>query len=105
MGKASAYIYSLKGKLLHEQHDDSIIVKSDTSINIFTLPSNVTEEPTYFVKLVVINGSDNSVISRNWYWLSQKVDVLDWDKTNFYRTECSSYADLTSLQNLSPVHL
>lgn len=40
------------------------------------------------------------MLSRNFYWLSTKPDVLDFDKTEWYFTPLSSYADVSGLQNL-----
>jgi len=38
----------------------------------------------------------------NTYWLSTTPDVLEWEKSNFYITPCSSYADLSGLCALAP---
>jgi len=39
----------------------------------------------------------------NWYWLSPNMDVIDWKETNFYQTNCSSFADFTALtKSLAP---
>src|SRR5208282_3006796 len=45
-------------------------------------------------------GPSGKLLSRNFYWLSTKPDVLDFDKTEWYATPLSSYADLSGLQNL-----
>ena len=41
-------------------------------------------------------------MSRNVYWLSTKPDVLAWDKTEWYYTPLTQYADLTGLEQLPP---
>jgi exo-1,4-beta-D-glucosaminidase len=44
-------------------------------------------------------------VSSNFYWLSTKDDVLDWQKSTWYYTPTNSYADMTQLQKLQPVKL
>ncbi len=36
-------------------------------------------------------------MSRNFYWLSTREDVLDWKKTKWYYTPTKVHADLTAL--------
>ena len=45
------------------------------------------------------------MVSSNFYWLSTKDDVLDWDKSTWYYTPTQSFADYTQLQSLRPVTL
>jgi exo-1,4-beta-D-glucosaminidase len=44
-------------------------------------------------------------VSRNVYWLSTKKDVLAWDKSDWYYTPVTDYADLTGLQRLPPAEV
>ena len=41
----------------------------------------------------------------NLYWLSSKPETLDWEKSNWYTTPTSSYADYTALSQLPKVKL
>ncbi|HWW74966.1 MAG TPA: glycoside hydrolase family 2 protein, partial [Pyrinomonadaceae bacterium] len=41
----------------------------------------------------------------NFYWLSTKEDALDWDKSTWYYTPTTSYADYTQLKSLPAVAL
>src|SRR5439155_17127157 len=52
-----------------------------------------------------ILDSRGSILSRNFYWLSSKPDVLDWDKSQGHYTPQSQYADLTQLNTLPKVAL
>jgi exo-1,4-beta-D-glucosaminidase len=45
------------------------------------------------------------IVSQNFYWLSSTEDVLDWEKSTWYYTPTSSYADLTQLKDLPEVQL
>jgi exo-1,4-beta-D-glucosaminidase len=57
-----------------------------------------------FLKLD-LDDSTGRVLSRNFYWLSTKPDVSDWDKSTWYYTPISSYADLTALSSLPRVRV
>ncbi len=59
---------------------------------------------TYFLRLL-LEDSNGQTVSSNFYWLSTKDDVLDWQKSTWYYTPTSSYADMTQLQKLPPVKL
>ena len=39
-------------------------------------------------------------MSRNFYWLSRKVEALEWDKSTWYHTPTKSFADYTALNGL-----
>jgi exo-1,4-beta-D-glucosaminidase len=45
-------------------------------------------------------SSTGQLLSRNFYWLSTKPDVLNFDKTEWYYTPQTDFADFTSLQTL-----
>jgi len=44
-------------------------------------------------------------VSKNDYWLSTNPDVLQYSKTTWWHTPCSSYSDFTQLQSLAQVTL
>ncbi|KKK26302.1 hypothetical protein ARAM_001580 [Aspergillus rambellii] len=52
-----------------------------------------------FLRLVLENEAGES-LSRNVYWISSRADVLDWDRSTWYSTPVSSYADFTALASL-----
>jgi len=41
------------------------------------------------------------IITENVYWLSTTMDVIDWNKSNWYITPCKSYADFKGLMKLN----
>jgi hypothetical protein len=59
----------------------------------------------YLLHLQLSFAGNDTIVSENTYWLSTLPDVLVWNDTNFFRTACSSYADLTLLQSLPRVNL
>ena len=68
-----------------------------------TEPDGITS--TYFLNLQLFSSS-GELLSRNFYWLSTKADVLDYPRTfdTVYTPE-KSFGDLTALQKLTPVKL
>lgn len=87
------------------------------NINLTTQPNysqqiaNITEgiyrlQEVAFLRLVLSSGTGKGqVLSRNVYWLTAENDVLDWNNSNWYYTPILSYADYTSLQNLTEAKL
>ncbi|MGW7257630.1 glycoside hydrolase family 2 protein [Streptomyces sp. NPDC054834] len=62
-----------------------------------TLPSSVSGlSGTYLARLTLTDSSGKEV-SRNVYWLSTEPDSLDWDRTDWYHTPTTHYADLKGL--------
>ncbi len=62
-------------------------------------PPSTIETTTYFVRLELTDAGGKTV-SRNFYWLSTKEDVLDWAGTKWYYTPTKVHADLTALAQL-----
>jgi exo-1,4-beta-D-glucosaminidase len=59
---------------------------------------------TFFVELVL--SRDGQFVDRNVYWLSTQHDAVNWKKTlGQPQATMSSYANLTGLRGLAPVHL
>ena len=46
-----------------------------------------------------LEDSAGKLVGSNFYWLSTKPETLDWEKSNWYTTPTSSYADYTALRN------
>ena len=93
-------VISLDGKQLFNQTDPNFDLPADSVLYLsvdFTsaLPANGLN---YFL-LLTIQKEDGKKID-NVYWLSPKMDELDWSATNFYQTNCSYFADMTALQSM-----
>ena len=52
-----------------------------------------------------LHDSSGKLVGSNFYWLSAKAETLDWEKSNWYTTPTSSYADYTALSQLPKVKL
>ncbi len=71
---------------------------------ILSLPKNLDLTTTYFLDLKLFD-TEHKVVSDNFYVLSTEKDSLDQEKTNWYVTPQSQYADLTMLEQLPKVKL
>ncbi len=76
-----------------------IDLPADANVRAFTVtkPDGIT--PTYFLRLT-LEAKDGTLVSSNFYWLSTKEDVPDWDKSTWYYTPTQAFADYTQLQSL-----
>jgi len=83
---------------------NTVDLPADANIKSLTLPDIQDLSSTFFLKLI-LEDSRGEVLSSNFYWLSKTDDVLDWQKSTWYHTPTSSYADMTQLQKLPQVKL
>jgi exo-1,4-beta-D-glucosaminidase len=98
---AQVFDFNLASKFSREQAVD---VGPDAVATAFAIPPQQVSTGMYFLRLTLTDSSSN-VVSRNFYWLSAKPDVLDWAKTQWYYTPVKSHADLTALARLAPTTL
>ncbi|KAK0724249.1 glycoside hydrolase family 2 protein [Lasiosphaeris hirsuta] len=57
-----------------------------------------------FLRLVLADEK-GAVLSRNVYWLTKSVDVLDWENSEWYVTPVTKYSDYTALNKLSAANV
>ncbi|HUC52824.1 MAG TPA: glycoside hydrolase family 2 protein [Candidatus Cybelea sp.] len=75
-------------------------LQADSSSKAFDLPQPDGLTPTYFLKLE-LHDAAGKLLSDNFYWLSTKADVLDWNKRrDTVYTPQKEFADLTGLNTL-----
>ncbi len=83
-------------------------VKTNISKSIYKLPKIKNLTDVWFLDLRVYN-KDNQEVDNNFYWLSLKKDVLDYEAAKkmawAFHTPSSEYADFTSLNKLPKVDL
>jgi len=96
--KVVAKVYSLDAKELFSK-EASTDLEADGVVRLFAVPEPPAGNTAYFLDLRM-QRAPGEVVSRNFYWLSLKGDVLDFAKTDWYYTPLTSYADFTALQNL-----
>jgi exo-1,4-beta-D-glucosaminidase len=77
----------------------NVDVAADGVATAFAIPELPEISTTHFLNLQLFSAAGD-LVSRNFYWLSSKPDVLDFSKTEWYYTPLSGYADFTALQSL-----
>jgi exo-1,4-beta-D-glucosaminidase len=96
--KVSAQVLDLKlGSRF--SNEATIDVAADGVARAFVVPKIPDLTETYFLRLALTDPT-GSPVSTNFYWLSTKEDVLDWEHTEWYYTPTRSHADLTALASL-----
>ncbi len=104
--KAEIKIYDINSNIIFTE---TIIIHAEpeSSSKVADLPEIKELTETYFLNLKLYNSDENEV-DRNFYWLSTKKDILDYDykfKDWTYHTPSKEYADLTLLNTLPKVRL
>jgi exo-1,4-beta-D-glucosaminidase len=102
--KVSAKIYNIDAKEMTSK-ETSLDLDADGTAKAFELPNVSGLSPTYFLKLW-LHDSSGKLVSENFYWLSTKLDTLDWSKRkDTVYTPQKDFGDLTGLNNLPQVKL
>jgi exo-1,4-beta-D-glucosaminidase len=84
--------------------DTALNAASDSTNKVLTLPDLQGLSGVYFLVLRLTDSSGQQVGS-NFYWLSTKPEKLDWQKSNWYTTPTSEFADFSALNRLPKVAL
>jgi exo-1,4-beta-D-glucosaminidase len=90
--------------------DGTVIHKSTVSINTSPNESKLLSTTLAAAManmknvslLRLILSSSTGVLSRNVYWLSSSIDVLDWENSTWYHTPLTAYANFTTMSTMSP---
>ena len=98
--KATARLLDLSSKELFAR-TAPVDVGPDASVKVFPVPEPAGLTATYFLALALDDAAGRPV-SRNVYWLSTKKDVLAWEKSEWYYTPVTEFADFTGLEKLTP---
>jgi len=102
--EATARLFNIDG-LEIDSKNEKIELPADSAVKAFDLPEPANLSTTYFLKLYLHDAS-GKLISDNFYWLSTKLDTLDWSKRrDTVYTPQKEFADLTGLNSLRTVKL
>lgn len=74
-------------------------IAPDSSSRVLTIPEVEGLSSVYFVDLR-LSSAAGQALSSNFYWLSTKADELNWQKSTWYTTPVTSYADFTAIKDL-----
>ena len=103
--KVIARLYNIDGKEVASR-DATINVPADSSVKALDLPTPQNLSTTYFLKLQLTDSLGRKDLSNNFYWLSTKLDTMDWKhKKDTVYTPQKDFADLTGLNSLPQVKL
>jgi exo-1,4-beta-D-glucosaminidase len=84
--------------------ETAVDAPADSTSKVLTLPELHNPSDVYFLVLR-LEDSAGKVVGSNFYWLSTKPETLDWEKSTWYTTPTSSFADYTALNQLPKVKL
>jgi len=102
--KVSAKLYNLDAKEKGSR-EGTMNVAADSSTKAFDLPKVDDLTKTYFLRLQ-LHDSGGKLLSDNFYWLSTKADVLDWEhKQDTVYTPQAEFGDLSGLNTLPETKL
>jgi exo-1,4-beta-D-glucosaminidase len=79
--------------------ESSVDAAGDSTNKVLTLPALPEASSVYFLVLR-LEDSAGKVVGSNFYWLSTKSETLDWEKSNWFMTPTSAFADYTALSQL-----
>ena len=83
---------------------EEVSIGENESIKILDMPEIAGLSTTYFIDLKLKN-SEGKMISTNFYWLSTKEDILDFENSEWFITPNKSYADLTGINDLEKIEI
>jgi len=96
--KAEIKILDLNSKIILAKEIDAE-VGENTASKIFDASSLPGTTSVYFLDLK-LKDRQGDLVSENFYWLSSKEDVLDFENTEWHLTPNKQYADFSSLDKL-----
>ena len=99
--RAEVYDFDLRLRYSRQVRLD---VPEDSSTLALMIPDSLDLTPVYFVRLQ-LQDAQGRELSRNFYWLSTRADVLDWEHSNYFTTPLEQQADYTILNDLGSVDL
>jgi exo-1,4-beta-D-glucosaminidase len=100
---AEIRVFHSSGK---ELFSETLRVRVDENrpVRIFEMPEIENPGTTYFLDLRLKDG-EGELKAINFYWLSTREDVLDYENPEWFLTGNSSYADLTGINTLDEIEI
>ncbi|MEU4358974.1 glycoside hydrolase family 2 protein [Streptomyces virginiae] len=88
-----------------EKYDRTVtglsVAGGGASSTALTLPESVPGLPTTYLARLLLTDAAGREVSRNVYWLSTVADVLDYERSDWFHTPTTSYADLRGLDSMA----
>ncbi|KAL2869117.1 putative glycosyl hydrolase [Aspergillus lucknowensis] len=89
--------------LRREATAETVPLASKKVLSLLEIPTLLSGNIA-FLRLVLTDDL-NTILSRNIYWVSTQNDILDWDRSNWYTTPVTTYANFTALGQMQVVKL
>lgn len=96
--EAEIKVFDINSKLIFSSNL-SVNIGENTSKMIQKMPRLQGLTTTYFMDLR-LKDREGKALANNFYWLSNKEDILDWKNTQWHVTPNKSYADMTGIYQL-----
>ena len=97
--RVKACIYDLEGRKIWEREEDAVIGPDNTR-KLFSIPEQ--DKDIYFLSLSL---EGNGFSDSNFYWLSNKKDIMDYENTTWYYTPAKERVDFSGLERLKEAKL
>jgi exo-1,4-beta-D-glucosaminidase len=95
---AEIRVFNLNSREVYSKTVEVGIEENSSSL-IHVMPEINGLSLTYFIDLK-LKDSEGKVLGSNFYWLSTKEDILDWENTEWHYTPNKSYADLKGINSI-----
>ncbi|KAI2638216.1 family 2 glycoside hydrolase [Xylaria nigripes] len=95
----TADIIDTRGKSLYTSTKD-VKTEPNTSRNVLSLSDALDSVNDVVFLRITLADDRKTPLSRNVYWISKQLDVLDWDNSSWFATPVTKYADYTALNKL-----
>jgi exo-1,4-beta-D-glucosaminidase len=96
--KVTAHVYDL-GLGERFAKEAVVSVAADGVARVLDVPAIPGITTSYFLRLA-LEDAHGQALSRNFYWLSTRLDQIDWGNSKWYFTPTRVHADLTALEAL-----
>ncbi|HSE39691.1 MAG TPA: glycoside hydrolase family 2 TIM barrel-domain containing protein [Acidobacteriota bacterium] len=100
---AEIKLLSMDSKELLSQNLKASVGENESK-KLFDLPALQSSSPVQFLSLK-LKDSQGKTLADNFYWLSAKPDVLEFEKGDWYFSPIKEHADFTALSKLEPVKI
>ncbi len=91
-------LFDLQSNLVDERQVQTAIAPNAVK-TVTRIPEDEAPTPVYFLDLRLFDARGRR-LAANFYWLSRKRDVLDYEKTTWFVTPIKQFADFTALNAL-----
>ncbi len=95
---AGIKVLDVNSKVIFEK-EEKFNIDENTSLKILDLPDIDSATNLQFINLE-LKDSSNKYISDNFYWVSLKEDVMNFDSSKWYYTPIESFGDLKEINDL-----